>query len=60
MTAQLWAVIVAGLLASAVEFVEAFIIVLVVGGFETGATLIWLFQRPDYVSQLRDYQHQAV
>ena len=57
MTAQLWAVIVAGLLASAVE---AFIIVLVVGGFETGATLIWLFQRPDYVSQLRDYQHQAV
>jgi membrane associated rhomboid family serine protease len=30
-----------------------------VGGFVTGATLIWLFQRPDYVSQLRAYQHQA-
>jgi membrane associated rhomboid family serine protease len=30
-----------------------------VGGFVTGATLIWLFQRPDYVSQIRAYQGQA-
>jgi len=30
-----------------------------VGGFVTGATLIWLFQRPDYVRQLRAYQGQA-
>jgi membrane associated rhomboid family serine protease len=26
-----------------------------VGGFVTGATLIWLFQRPDSVSRIRDY-----
>jgi membrane associated rhomboid family serine protease len=30
-----------------------------VGGFVTGATLIWLFQRPDYVSRLRAYQGQV-
>jgi membrane associated rhomboid family serine protease len=30
-----------------------------VGGFFTGAGFIWLFQRPDYVSQLRAYQHQV-
>jgi len=30
-----------------------------VGGFVTGATLIWVFQRPSYVSQIRAYQGQA-
>jgi membrane associated rhomboid family serine protease len=30
-----------------------------VGGFITGATLIWLFQRPAYVSRIRDYQQAA-
>jgi membrane associated rhomboid family serine protease len=30
-----------------------------VGGFVTGTTLIWLFQRPSYVSQIRAYQGQA-
>jgi rhomboid family protein len=30
-----------------------------VGGFVTGATLIWLFQQADYVSQLRAYQSQV-
>jgi rhomboid family protein len=30
-----------------------------VGGFFTGAGFIWLFQRPDYVSRLRAYQHQV-
>jgi membrane associated rhomboid family serine protease len=30
-----------------------------VGGFATGAALVWIFQRSDYVSQVRDYQRQA-
>jgi len=30
-----------------------------IGGFLTGAGLVWLFQRSDYVSQLREYQRQA-
>jgi membrane associated rhomboid family serine protease len=31
-----------------------------VGGFVTGATLIWVFQRPSSVRQLRAYQRRMV